>query len=143
MKMMKKMKPSPSVCIMRKVFSSSSGSPGQYLRGVDAGKDDRGQKGHPHEHQVGEVEMLGILVGLLQREPGEAQYHQWAHAHHLGGGHAAKVALLPLLAMHVQFGAVQVVGSGGVAASIAQSCHTPAAQVARLHRGCGGVPTEG
>jgi len=78
--------------------------------------------------------VLRVLVGLLQREPGEAQDHQGAHADHLGGGHAAKVALLPLFPVNVQLGAVQVVGAGGAAASVAQPGHAASAQLPRLHR---------
>lgn len=114
-------------------------SPGQYLRCIDAREYDGGQKGDPYEHQVGEVKVFLVLVGLLQREASEAEDHQGAQTDHLGGSHATKVTLLTLLTMHVQFGAIEIIGAGAGAMAIAQASNTAAAQGARLHRRGGRV----
>lgn len=108
-------------------------SPRQYLRGINAWKYDGGQEGNPNEHQVGEVKMFLVLVGLLQREASEAQDHQGAHADNLCGSHAAEIALLALLTMHVHLGTIQIIGPGAGAVAIAQGGNTAATQCARLH----------
>lgn len=117
-------------------------SPRQYLRGINAGEYDGGQEGNPNEHQVGEVKMFLVLVGLLQREASEAQDHQGAHADNLCGSHAAEIALLALLTMHVHLGTIQIIGPGAGAVAIAQGGNTAATQCARLHGRTGKVSVE-
>lgn len=117
-------------------------SPRQYLRGINAWEYDGGQEGNPNEHQVGEVKMFLVLVGLLQREASEAQDHQGAHADNLCGSHAAEIALLALLTMHVHLGTIQIIGPGAGAVAIAQGGNTAATQCAWLHGRTGKVSVE-
>lgn len=83
--------------------------------------------------------MFLVLVGLLQREASEAQDHQGAQTDHLSGSHATKIALLALLTMHVQFGAIEIIGAGAGAMAIAQASNTAATQGTRFHRRAGRV----
>lgn len=50
-----------------------SGSPGEHPSGIDQGIEDGRQKGHPDEHEEGQIKVVRVLVRLLQHEAGQPE----------------------------------------------------------------------